>query len=689
MALLATSTKGAITQANEVAAVMFGYGVHEIVGLPMAQLFSATRQQGELLRTFIVGEETKGPGFVGNDTFGRRKDGSLFAIDVSVSKMHDNKAATHLFAVRDMTRKDGDQLANRPGYDFLTGLPTRAFMQERISNALLRSRRSGLSVALLFINLDGTKLINDTYGHEAGDLLLSTVASKLRDLVRPDGTVARLDGDEFVILCEQVDQPDSMSALAQRINLALRQPFAFKEKTFSVTASVGIAIGGASTHTSDEMLRHSAAAMHVSKGRGPDRWQFFDEEIHRRASERAKVAAELAMALEREEFSPRFQPIVLSDSGRIVGAELLLRWHPASGEISPAVFIPIAEMTGTIVPIGIWVFRRACQAAAEWRQRWGNAAPYVSVNVSVRQLNVESMAEDFATILLETRADPAQLLLEITETALMTDIDTNLRMLGRLAALGLRIAVDDFGTGYSSLAQLTRMPVNVLKIDKAFIDQIEKSPESRAVVRAIIGLGRALGLKLVAEGVETSGQQLELCGFGCDLIQGYYFHRPLLESGLVQVMDQQIKEGTPSASVHLHFLLYVSQAVSPMCAADLDALLKQTRHFNRSTGITGCLIYQDGFFMQMLEGRHQDVHALYDKIKNDPRHVEVRVVIDGPAKRRVFIDWAMALRDLTPGPNEPQFAQWQRRKISFLELADDARTCYAYITSLTHAGGAH
>ena len=403
--------------------------------------------------------------------------------------------------------------------------------------------------------------------------------------------------------------------------------------------------------------------------------------------QRLAIVNGLRTAIERNELSTRFQPIVVAESGRIVGAELLLRWNSSEGEIPPSVFIPIAEMTGAIVPIGAWVFRQACLAEADWRRRWGTEAPYVSVNVSPRQLSKESVVDEFAAILRETGAAPARLLLEITETALMVDVELNLRILRRLTELGLRLAVDDFGTGYSSLAQLTRLPVAVLKIDRAFVDGLDKRPEHRAVIRAVIGLGRALGLKLVAEGVETDAQRLELCADGCEFAQGYYFHRPLAEPVFVTTLESELRGGgAPDAAAPLYFLIYVSQATPPISGATLDALRQQSSTFNRSTGLTGCLLYQDGLFMQMLEGQREVVSALMDKVKADPRHRDVRIVIEGPARRRVFLDWGMVVHDLTPGPNEPDFSSWPGRRLSFRDLAEDARTCYVYLNAYGGCG---
>jgi EAL domain-containing protein (putative c-di-GMP-specific phosphodiesterase class I) len=394
------------------------------------------------------------------------------------------------------------------------------------------------------------------------------------------------------------------------------------------------------------------------------------------------LAHGLQLALERNELAPRFQPIVDAGSGRIVGAELLLRWFPQQGEVSPAEFIPIAESSGAIVAIGAWVFRQACLAERDWHGRWGKAAPYVSVNVSVRQLDDPALADSFAAILRETGADPRRLLVEITESVLMDDLDAKLRVLARFADMGLRLAMDDFGTGYSSLGQLARMPVDVLKIDRSFIKDIAESGESRAVVEAVIGLGRALGLKLVAEGVETAAQQLELCGYGCDLIQGYYFYRPMPAAELVAAMERQSTQLEAPRGGGLYFLLYVSEAVTPLSPAQLDKLLQRTRRNNGEAGITGCLLYENQRFMQMLEGERGAVLTTFERIRENALHTRVRVVMQGPARRRIFTHWSMLLPDDTAARRHaPDFSGWQAQPLDFDVLADDARVAYAVITA--------
>ena len=691
--MLVINAQGAIIESNPSACLMFGYVEEELVGLSLHFLLPPHLRERHSfsLQQFIEGEPTERRMAGLNEVTGYRKDGSSFLFEASIAKFKNHDEWLLVVTLRDVaqSKRDEEALSWRATHDALTGLPSRGLIREGIVSALERSRRTGLNIALLFVDLDEFKLINKAHGRQAGDLLLKAVAIRLKEQVRLGDTVARLAGDEFVVLCEQVEQAATIAVLAERINDAIRQPFSFDGPPLYVTVSIGIAIGNDCTHSVEDLLRHANTAMFAVNGRGRDGWQFFSEKVHEQPTQRMFITTGLRTALDRHELSPRFQPIVVAQSGRIVGAELLLRWHPPAGEVSPAVFIPIAEVTGAIVPIGAWVFRQACLAESNWRKRWGLNAPYVSVNVSVRQLNEASLADDFAATLRDTGADPTRLVLEITETALMADVEKSLLVLRRLADLGVRIAVDDFGTGYSSLAQLTRMPVDILKIDKAFVDNVDKSPESRAVVRAVTGLGRSLGLKLVAEGVETGAQQLELCAYGCDFIQGYHFHRPLEEKIFFETVEREMRDGSAGSVDALHFLIYVSQASESMSEPTLNALLKKPRVFNLSNGITGCLLYQDGYFMQMLEGKREVLFALMEKIKCDLRHRDVRIVIEGPARRRVFMDWSMALRNLTQGPNEPEFKKWQHRAFSFPELAEDARTCYAHITATMYAGAAH
>jgi diguanylate cyclase (GGDEF)-like protein/PAS domain S-box-containing protein len=478
-----------------------------------------------------------------------RKDGSIFWANRTVSLARDEVGRPKYFirVIEDISaRKEAEKkLIHLAHHDALTNLPNRTLIREHLAAALARSARHDRRLAVLFVDLDGFKLANDTHGHEAGDTLLKVVAHRLLTQMRQGDMVGRLAGDEFVLICEDLDDPGTISQLAQRINDTLREAVAFRDAQLVVTASIGIALGHGSTHSVDGLLVSADMAMYEIKSKGGDGWQFFCEDLQAQAQQRIAITNGLRLAIERNELYPRFQPIVAAQSGQIVGAELLLRWRSPEGEVSPAVFIPIAEMTRSILPIGRWVFREGCRAQVAWRRRWGDQAPYVSVNVSARQLSEETLVADFAAILKATGADPDSMHLEVTETALMADVAAGTRVLTDLSRLGLHIAIDDFGTGYSSLAQLTRLPVGVLKIDPTFVAGIEEHPEGRTVVRAIIGLGQSLGLRLVAEGVETAPQLLELQACGCDFIQGYYFHRPLEELSFISVVDSELAGRTP------------------------------------------------------------------------------------------------------------------------------------------------
>jgi len=364
MAIIATDLQGLVTEANRSATQIFGYGEGEMIGLSVHLLVPPQFRQrhAEHFAAFIDGDETERRMSDRGEIMGYRKDGTFFPLEASIAKFS-NGTGDWLLVVtmRDVTeRKRAEaELTRRATHDPLTGLPNRALIRERLANALQRSRRSGLSVVLLFVDLDGFKLINDTHGHEVGDELLKTVASRLIEQVRPGDTVARLAGDEFVVLCEQVEQPTTLSVLAERINDSLRQAVVFNGQPLFVSASVGIAIGNGSTHGADDMLRQADTAMYAVKEMGRDGWAFFNESLQEQARQRLVITNGLRLAIERDELSLRFQPIVAAETGRIVGAEALLRWHPPEGEVSPAVFIPIAESTGAIVPIGTWVFRAA------------------------------------------------------------------------------------------------------------------------------------------------------------------------------------------------------------------------------------------------------------------------------------------------------------------------------------------
>lgn len=689
VAVLAASAEGTIIEANRRASELFGYPAHELVGLAVRELVPPPMRgrHAKLMHSFLRSAQSERRMGERAEVYGYRKDGSQFPAEVSISKFRADDDWIMVTTLRDVTeRRIAEQeLTWRATHDLLTGLPNRALIQERLDNALERSRRQGHGVALLFIDLDGFKLINDTHGHATGDELLKAIAQKLLDHVRPGDSVARLGGDEFVILCEHVDKPATAASLADRLNDLLREPLDLPAQRLFATASIGLALGHGTTHSAAEMLRDADAAMYTAKEQGRDGWRLFSEELHDQARRRLDIANGLRQALERDEFGLRFQPIVHPESQRIDGAELLLRWHPASGEVSPAHFVPIAEMNGSIVPIGKWVFRQACLAEARWRELLGEASsPYISVNLSARQLNDSDIADTFQSILEETGACPTQLVLELTETALMNDVAGNLKQLRKLADLGLRMAVDDFGTGYSSLAQLLRLPVDTLKIDREFVDGLDKRDDSRAIVTAVCGMVRAMKLKAVAEGVETASQLGFLRDLGCDAVQGFHLYRPLTADALTDALANDRPGGRPATSDDLYAALYVSKAAHPMDDAALDALLDKARPSNRAQGITGFLLYREGSFMQLIEGSRPRIRRLLQRIDEDPRHRDIRIVFEGPVDQRLFKDWSMGFHRMQANRSSDDFERWRARTLGFLEMASDGRLCYDLMAAFAH-----
>ncbi len=549
IAVLATNARGTIVEANQHVCDLFGYAMEEMLGLSVHQLLPPDfrAMHADMLDLFIAGEATERRMGERSELAGYRKDGSLFPLQISIAKFKQGDEWILVATMNDITeRKRVDQeLLRRATHDPLTGLPNRSLVRERLTSALQRSRRKGTNVAVLFVDLDGFKQINDTYGHAAGDTLLKAIAARLLEQVRPGDTVGRLAGDEFVILGEMLQQPDSICGLAERLNESLRQPVMFSEIPLSVTASIGIAIGHGGTHSADDLLRSADTAMYAVKEKGRDGWQFFSENLQDQARQRISVTRGLRSAIERDELSVRFQPIFATESGRISGAELLLRWNPPEGSVSPAIFVPIAEMTDSILPLGTWVFRQGCHAEIEWRERWGDQAPYVTLNISARQLQEGMLESEFAAILQETGADPSRILLEVSEAAMMENIAAHLGILRQLTDLGLLLAIDNFGTGYSSLPQLARLPLSFLKIDQAFVGGIGIAGESTVLIQAFVGLGKALELELIAEGVENEEQMRELRQHGCHLMQGYLFAPPLSANELIALVDENTRKTTP------------------------------------------------------------------------------------------------------------------------------------------------
>jgi len=448
---------------------------------------------------------------------------------------------------RDITERKQfeDQLRHQALHDPLTRLPNRALFGDRLEQALAGQARRGGCVGVLLVDLDDFKSVNDTAGHQVGDALLEAVAVRLRSLVRPADTVARLGGDEFAVLAEALPDPQEATELAERIRQGLGQPLLVEGRELFAHASIGISIAAAPGAAADDLLRNADVAMYVAKSEGKNRHRHFDHAMHQAVVERMALQSELTRAIERDQLTVHYQPVVALDSGRLTGVEALVRWqHPERGLVPPGSFIPLAEQTGLIVTLGHWVLEAACQQVHQWERAGLADRLDLNVNVSVRQLKEPAFVAAVAEVLDQTGLEPGRLVLELTESLLMENIDAVLDVLHQLRALGVRLAIDDFGTGYSSLAYLVKLPVQVLKIDRSFITRLDDDPNNLTLVRSILRLARDLQLQTVAEGIEQAHLAEELHRLGCQKGQGYWFSRPLPAADLEQLLRSTAADTT-------------------------------------------------------------------------------------------------------------------------------------------------
>ena len=428
-------------------------------------------------------------------------------------------------------------------YDELTGLPNRSMFHQRVGHALVQARRSGKELAILFIDLDHFKKINDTLGHEAGDRALKLIAERLRGCLRESDTVGRLGGDEFVVLIEELPRSESVAEVATKILAAVARPFPLDAGEYQFTASIGISTYPGDSEDMQGLMKNADISMYRAKEQGRNNYQFYSVQMNVHTLERLALESDLRHALERDEFRLHFQPKVDIRSGRVTGAEALLRWQrPARALIPPAQFIPLAEESGLIVPIGEWVLKTACLHSEAWLDQ-GLPRLTVAVNLSARQFAHESLLEDVARTLRDTRLDPAYLEFEITESMVMRDPEHAVKLLGGLKAMGIRLSIDDFGTGYSSLNYLKRFPLDSVKIDRAFIQDLPGNADDAAITRAIIAMAHSLRLKVIAEGVETEEQLGFLRELGCDEMQGYLFSGPLPGDEFVRLLQVIVDSG--------------------------------------------------------------------------------------------------------------------------------------------------
>ncbi|WP_029214958.1 EAL domain-containing protein [Kallotenue papyrolyticum] len=541
-----------ISYANQRLAEMLGYRVEELVGQQVLMIVDpAAHEQVRqaVARRWQGIAETYDLRFV-------RRDGTKIWGRVSATPLRDDSGQVTgvLGMITDITeRKQAElQLQYSAWHDSLTGLPNRAWFMQHLASVLAEIQRNPQrQCAVLFLDLDRFKIINDSLGHTLGDRFLVAVANRLLRCQRPGSALARLGGDEFVMLLEQIENVSDAILLAEYLQHQIEAPILLNHYELSLTLSIGIAIGSAAYQQPEALLRDADIALSRAKAQGKARYALFDQQMYAQALARLQLEGELRRAIEQRQFTLVYQPIVATDSGAIISVEALIRWqHPERGLISPAEFIPIAEETGLIVPLGAWVIEAACAQAARWLAAgW----PIVmTVNLSARQFRQPQLAEQIATILERTGLPPHLLKLELTESAVMEEVESSIATLQQLRQIGVGCSIDDFGTGYSSLSYLNRLPIDTLKIDHSFVRNLHNNANDATIARAIIALAHSLHLLVIAEGVETSEQLAFLRAHGCHAMQGYLFSRPLPPEELERLLidtpgwEQLIREAAPA-----------------------------------------------------------------------------------------------------------------------------------------------
>jgi diguanylate cyclase (GGDEF)-like protein/PAS domain S-box-containing protein len=501
------------------------------------ELYVEKQRRGEFMRVM------KARGSVtGFESQVYRKNGDVIWISENARAIfaEDGRPIGYEGTVEDITERRLYQvrIEHQANYDTLTGLANRALLQDRLQQALLTATGSGRQIAVAFVDLDRFKFINDSLGHHRGDELLKTVASRLKSCVRDCDTVARLGGDEFVLLLNGHTGPEQVRQLMEKMLTSVSQPWVIDQGEFLVSCSIGVALHPDDGEEALTLLKHADSAMYRAKDSGRNNFKFFTRELNALMTEQLELETHLRRALERHQFVLRYQPRVNLATGQIVGAEALLRWRlPQRGTIPPKRFIALAEETGLIVPIGKWVLETACAQNRAWQDA-GLPPMVVSVNVSPRQFRQENLVQTVAEALRSTGLDPRYLELELTESMVMHDAPQLVAMLDELKQLGVKIAVDDFGTGYSSLSYLKRFPVDRLKVDRSFVEHMTTEADDATICRAIIALGHNLGLKVVAEGVETAQQARALRAYQCDEAQGFLFSRAVSARDLPRLVTK-------------------------------------------------------------------------------------------------------------------------------------------------------
>jgi diguanylate cyclase (GGDEF)-like protein/PAS domain S-box-containing protein len=545
-AVASTDISGNITFLNLVAEKMTGCSSQEAEGRPMADVFrilDATTRETTPNPMEMAVRQNRTLHLPSNCILIRR-DGFEIPIEDSVAPIHDREgqATGAVIVFRDVStdRALALQVTHSAEHDFLTGLPNRMLLNDRISHAIAGAPRHKHKVAVLFLDLDGFKHINDSLGHPIGDKLLQSIAKRLVDCVRGADTVSRQGGDEFVVLLSEVEKSEDATISARRMLKAVAEAHSIEQHDLHVTTSIGVSVYPDDGLDAETLIKNADTAMYQAKEHGRQSYQFFKPAMNVRAVERQSIEESLRRALERQEFALHYQPKVNLSTGEITGAEALIRWtHPIRGAVCPAEFIPVAEDCGLILPVGNWVLREACKQARAWLDA-GLPLGTMAVNISAMEFRDENFLEGVFAILKETGVDPKSLELELTESVLMKRAESAESILKTLTEFGVQLSVDDFGTGYSSLSYLRKFPIDALKIDQSFVRQITTAPDETTIVTAVIGMGRSLKLRVVAEGVETLQELAFLQTHQCDEGQGYYFSRPVLPEQFAKLLKNGI-----------------------------------------------------------------------------------------------------------------------------------------------------
>ena len=532
-AMLAVDLAGRVTTANPEAERLLGV-VGSIVGQPLSAVLHLVMRSDvtgtSVIRAEWMTEALTGGGWAGVDLTASGPTGRTFPTDCTVVPFHaGGRAAGAVVVLTDNTEREAARarLSWQATHDALTGLPNRALLLERLDKALQDARRGGTWPALLFLDLDRFKNVNDSLGHRAGDKLLVLAADRIAHVLRAGDTVARMGGDEFVVMCDELSGPAEARSSAERVRKVLAQPFDLDGEEALVSSSIGVVMGDAAYTSADELLRDADIAMYRAKDRGRNRVEMFDADLRQHVNHRVSLERGLRHAVEHDEIAVVYQPIVRVSDGLLVGFEALMRWnHPTEGEIAPEIFLPLAEETGVIGALGEWVLDVACRDAVSWQDARGTELN-VHVNISGRQLASPQLLAHISEVTQRHRLPPAALTLEVTESALLDEPELAMERLVALASIGVGLAIDDFGTGYSSLAYLRTFPLCVVKIDKAFVSGMPTSTQDRRIVHAIIDLSHGLGYDVIAEGVEHDGELVALQELGCDMAQGWLFGHPL------------------------------------------------------------------------------------------------------------------------------------------------------------------